>query len=74
MFLFFEDFKPQNVLILFLFSMKHFYLFIQLRYLNITLEEYIKLYALIEHPIKLQKMTLKVLRSFFCKLTFRRNV
>ena len=41
MFLFFEGFQPQNVLILFLNFVKHSYLLTDVEYFNTTFEEYL---------------------------------
>ena len=41
MFLFFDGFQPQNVLILFLYFMKHSYLPTDVEYFNTTFEEYL---------------------------------
>ena len=80
MFLFFQGFQPQNVLIL-LFSTKHSYVLTvkitsdvnnsfnwdtgYIKYFNKNLEEYKFIYP-DETPITSQKMTLTVFRSFFC--------
>ena len=75
-FLFFEAFQPQNVVILFLFSLKHSYL-LTMKIIP-DLSNYLlrskRLYTPLEHPITSQKMTLMVFRLFFCKLIFRRNI
>ena len=90
MFLFFEGFQFQNVLILFLFSVKHSYLLtakialdvnpplpnIEYRIQNITNTtlEKCKVIYPIEHPIASQKIALTVFRSSFCKYIFKRNI
>ena len=45
MFLLFESFQPQSILILFLFSIKLSYLLIALGHFNTTLEEYKVIYS-----------------------------
>ena len=45
MLLFFEGLQPQNVLFLFLFSMKNTYLLTDVEYLDTTLKELVEIYV-----------------------------
>ena len=68
MFLLFERFQPQNVLILFLFSITHSYLLTDMERFNSTLEEKEVIYPDGKDQLITSKnMTLTVFRSLFCK-------
>lgn len=68
MFLLFERFQPQNVLILFLFSITHSYLLTDMERFNSTLEEKKVIYPDGKDQLITSKnMTLTVFRSLFCK-------
>ena len=68
MFLLFERFQPQNVLILFLFSITHSYLLTDMEPFNSTLEEKKVIYSDGKDQLITSKnMTLTVFRSLFCK-------